>query len=102
MKYLKLFDSFKLIQEEELLIASRYNDNSDIEFDNEGFSTQGYDANYAFSRDKDYIVINRASADLNQWSRNNKWFHKSVIETSAGINDVESELMRQLEHVALL
>jgi hypothetical protein len=84
--------AIKLISEEELLIAGPYNDNSDIEFDNEGFSTQGFDANYAFSRDKDYIVINRASVDLNQWSRNNKWFHRSVIDISAAVNGVDSEL----------
>lgn len=84
--------AIKLIPEEELLIAGPYNDNSDIEFDNEGFATQGFDANFAFSQDKDYIIINRSSVDLNQWSRNNKWFHRSVIDVSAAINGVDSEL----------
>ena len=28
----------------------------------------------------DYIVINRASKDLNPWTRRNRWFHKSIIE----------------------
>jgi hypothetical protein len=84
--------SIRLVAEEELLIVGPYNDNSDIEFDNEGFSTQGFDANYAFSLDKDYVVINRASSDSNQWSRNNKWFHRSVIDASAAINGVNTEL----------
>jgi len=32
---------------------------------------------------KDYLVINRASADRNPWSRYNRWVHRDVIETSA-------------------
>ena len=37
---------------------------------------------------KDYIVINRSAKDGNQWSRYNKWTHKSVIENIAKINNV--------------
>ena len=35
----------------------------------------------------EYITINRASRDLNSWSRYNRWVHKSVIETSAAANN---------------
>jgi len=31
----------------------------------------------------DYITINRASQDLNPWSRYNRWFHKDVITATA-------------------
>ena len=34
----------------------------------------------------DYILINRSSVDLNPWSRNNKWFHKDIIEVTASYN----------------
>ena len=30
----------------------------------------------------DYIVINRASRDLNPWSRHNRWFHKNIIQVT--------------------
>lgn len=35
----------------------------------------------------DYIVINRASKDLNAWTRRNRWFHKDVIDVSAAYNN---------------
>ena len=31
----------------------------------------------------DYITINRASRDLNAWSRSNRWFHKETVELAA-------------------
>ena len=34
----------------------------------------------------DYITINRASQDLNAWTRYNRWFHKDVILASANYN----------------
>jgi len=34
----------------------------------------------------DYITINRASKDLNAWSRSNRWFHRDVIEKTAEYN----------------
>ena len=30
----------------------------------------------------DYITINRNSRDLNAWTRSNRWFHQSVIDTT--------------------
>ena len=33
--------------------------------------------------DPDYITINRASGDLNAWSRSNRWFHISTVEDAA-------------------
>ena len=34
----------------------------------------------------DYITINRGSLDLNPWSRNNRWFHKDIIELTNHYN----------------
>lgn len=58
----------------------------------EGFDTVLYDAgNYEASLDAplaaDYIVINRSSRDLNPWTRNNRWFHREVIELTAQYNN---------------
>ena len=36
---------------------------------------------------QDYITINRASSDLNSWSRSNRWFHVDVINASATYNN---------------
>jgi hypothetical protein len=36
--------------------------------------------------DIDYVTINRASQDLNAWTRSNRWFHIDVLTYSAEIN----------------
>jgi hypothetical protein len=36
----------------------------------------------------DYLTINRASLDLNAWSRSNRWFHVDVINYSYERNDL--------------
>jgi hypothetical protein len=37
--------------------------------------------------DLDYITINRASRDLNAWSRSNRWFHIDTINAAAEYNN---------------
>ena len=36
----------------------------------------------------DYLIINRASRDLNPWTRRNRWFHHDVIAATARYNNV--------------
>ena len=49
-----------------------------------------------FSGTKDYIVVNKASADRNPWARYNRWFHKDVIELSARLNNQVFDLNEEL------
>ena len=57
----------------------------------EGFDTEPFD-DYSFDDDRpvpvnaEYVTINRASLDLNPWSRYNRWVHGDVIATSAIVN----------------
>ena len=81
-------DSIKLIAEEDLVITADYLTDISTEFDAQGFSSLPFDDATSYAILKDYIVINRSSKDSNQWSRYNKWTHKSVIETIAEINNV--------------
>jgi hypothetical protein len=37
----------------------------------------------------DYLTINRGSADLNGWSRSNRWFHVAAIEATAQYNSTD-------------
>ena len=37
----------------------------------------------------DYLTINRASLDLNPWTRSNRWFHIDVINASASYNNTD-------------
>lgn len=40
----------------------------------------------------DYITIDRASLDLNAWTRSNRWFHIDVVKATADYNDTVAEL----------
>ena len=39
----------------------------------------------------DYITINRSSADMNPWSRSNRWFHTDVIKKTALYNNTAED-----------
>jgi len=75
------------------LIDIRYLENNEGLADvyNETFDSDGLDE-YPFDGGKrlplvpEYITINRASKDYNSWTRYNRWFHKDIIEKTAGIN----------------
>jgi hypothetical protein len=85
-------DAIRLVEEASLVSPSNYTISEDIEFDSNNFDTQGFDVNSDSPVDKDYITINRASRDLNPWSRYNRWFHKSVIEAAADYNNQPIDL----------
>ena len=76
----------KLIAETSLNVPTAFTADIDVEFDAQGFDRLPYSVAIGYPKDKDYIVINRASVDGNLWSRYNRWFHKSVIEASAAAN----------------
>ena len=44
----------------------------------------------------DYLTINRASMDLNPWSRSNRWFHIDIINATATYNNTEPVLNQSL------
>lgn len=43
----------------------------------------------------DYLTIDRASKDLNAWTRSNRWFHIDVINAAASYNNTTSVLDNQ-------
>ena len=72
-------ESIKLISEDDLVITADYLTDVATEFDAQGFSALPFDDATSYAILKDYIVINKASKDGNQWSRYNKWAHKSCL-----------------------
>ena len=58
------------------------------QFDGDSFGNYGFDSNTRLPIDPEYITINRASPDLNPWSRYNRWVHQDVIVTSAAANGI--------------
>lgn len=59
----------------------------DIVFDNEGFDSLPFDDASSYPADKDYLTISKSSKDKNPWSRYNRWFHRSVLESSHQFNE---------------
>ena len=57
-------------------------------FDHQPFDDYGFDQGQRISVDAEYITINRASRNLNPWSRYNRWVHHDVIRVSAEANNV--------------
>ncbi len=76
----------KLVNTDDLVIALSYADDKPIAFDDDNFDSLPFGNAASYSITKDYIVVNRDSPDKNAWTRNNKWYHKSVIEKSAEVN----------------
>ena len=75
--------AIKLISYDTLLasetMASVYDENFDIN----SFDTFPFDGSRTLPLTPEYITINRASRDLNPWSRYNRWVHHDVIKASA-------------------
>ena len=75
--------AIKLVNEDDLEIISNYTEERALLFDDEPFDQSPFSTLTSFPRDPDYVVINRASLDRNQWSRYNRWFHQDVIIAAA-------------------
>ena len=84
--------SINLVKEKDLDLVSQYTETESVLFDTTPFDTMPFSDATAYAGAVDYIVINRSSLDRNPWSRNNRWFHKDVIEASAKFNGKIAEL----------
>ena len=69
-------------------VATAYNET----FDSDLFDQYSFDSDKKIPVTPEYITINRASRDLNPWSRYNRWFHSEVIHATAEINNQTSVL----------
>ena len=79
-------DKIKLIKDTDLTIPQAYSADINVLFDANPFDNLPYSRANSYSATKDYIVINRSSPDKSAWARNNRWFHKSVLEKTAELN----------------
>jgi len=88
-------DNITLVPFEELELPPVSNPNPEVLFDDDGFDTSPFSEALSYPKNKDYIVINRSSKDRNPWSRYNRWFHRSVIEYAAQLNNSEIQLSEE-------
>ena len=80
-------ESIQLINKADLEITGAYSSNIFVPFDTENFDKLPFGQALNYPKEQDYITINRASIDGNQWSRHNRWFHKDTIEKTALANN---------------
>ena len=79
--------SIKLIKFRNLETPDSVADLYNTTFDGTNFDEFPFDNFKNIPLVPEYITINKASDDLNPWSRYNRWFHSDVIELSARYNN---------------
>ncbi len=79
--------SIKLLAVEDFVTPETYTESFSIPYDSIGYDEDNYDETLNAPEVPDYITINRASPDLNAWSRSNRWFHIDVIDATAEYNN---------------
>jgi hypothetical protein len=80
----------KLIDVDSLVTTETWLDVVESTFDVNDFDTEAFSASMNAPTTPDYFVINRSSLDKSAWSRQNRWFHKDVIELTAIYNNYPS------------
>jgi hypothetical protein len=84
--------AIRLVSERDLEVPAIFTSDVAVPFDATPWDVLPFDDATSFAGEKDYIVVNRSSADRNPWSRYNRWFHRDVIRQSAEINGQAMDL----------
>jgi hypothetical protein len=79
--------AIKLLAVSDYVTPETYTESATVPYDSTPYDVGNFDASLNQPIQQDYITINRASPDLNAWTRSNRWFHISVIEQSAEYNN---------------
>jgi hypothetical protein len=79
--------AIKLLPVENFVTPETYTQSETVPYDSIGYDIGGYDATLNAPEVPDYLTINRASDDLNAWTRSNRWFHVDVVNASAEYNN---------------
>jgi hypothetical protein len=79
--------AIKLLPVTEFVTPEPYTQSLTVPYDSTPYDVGGYDQTQNAPLVPDYLTINRASLDLNPWTRSNRWFHIDVINASAEYNN---------------
>lgn len=82
-------NSIKLINIKLLEVNELANTVYNETFDSDAFDSYPFDGDKKLPLTPEYITINKASLDLNPWTRYNRWFHSEIIRITAEINNSE-------------
>jgi hypothetical protein len=79
--------AIRLLAVTEFVTPETYTNSETIPYDTTPYDSNNFDGNLNQPTVPDYLTINRASPDLNAWTRSNRWFHIDVITASAEYNN---------------
>jgi hypothetical protein len=79
--------AIKLLPVVNFVTPETYTKSATVPYDSTGYDIGNYDASLNQPEIPDYLTINRASPDLNAWTRSNRWFHIDVINATATYNN---------------
>jgi hypothetical protein len=79
--------AIKLLPVTNFVTPETYTQSFSTPYDTTPYDVGGYDATLNAPVEQEYLTINRASADLNPWTRANRWFHIDVITATAEYNN---------------
>ena len=79
--------AIQLLPVNDFVTPETYTQSTSVPYDSTLYDVGNYDASLNQPLQPEYLTINRASPDLNPWTRSNRWFHISVIEQTAAYNN---------------
>ena len=84
--------AIKLLPVTNYVTPETYTQSLSVPYSSTPYDDGNYDASLNQPLQPDYLTINRASSDLNAWTRSNRWFHIDVINASAEYNNTVAVL----------
>ena len=85
-------EQIQLISVDDLITPEPWLDTISTPFDSEFFDADSFDKSQPAPVDKQYIVNKRNSSEGSSWTRQNRWFHESVIASTDTYNDFKTEI----------
>ena len=79
--------AIELIAVRNLITPETYTRSSTVPYDSTPYDATPFDDTLNAPVEQDYLTINRASKDLNAWTRSNRWFHVDIINATAQYNN---------------
>ena len=79
--------AIKLLPIGNFVTPETYTQNLSVPYDTTPYDVGNFDGSLNQPYVPDYLTVNRASPDLNAWTRSNRWFHIDVINASAAYNN---------------
>lgn len=77
----------RLLPVENYVTPETYTQSATVPYDSTAYDVGNFDGTLNAPIVQDYLTVNRASPDLNAWTRSNRWFHIDVINAAAAYNN---------------